>query len=103
MPDLERAIFVTKPNAVLRVALTIPIQWPDVTAFVDSPPLTFPDQVSQITGVFGVMNEMVGDIDRIIQYPGRGFQTPHTLPQDILDSWRALIAEGFGHHLLPAG
>jgi hypothetical protein len=88
---------------VLRVALTIPIQWPDVTAFVDSPPLTFPDDVSHIIGVFGVMHEMVGDIDRVIQYPAQGFQAPHALPQDILESWRALIAEGFGQHLLPAG
>jgi uncharacterized SAM-binding protein YcdF (DUF218 family) len=103
MPHLQRAIFVTKPSAVLRVALTIPIQWPDVTAYVDSPPLTFPEDVSQIIGVFGVMNEMVGDIDRVIQYPAKGFQVPHARPQDILDSWRALIAAGFGQHLLPAG
>jgi hypothetical protein len=102
MPNLERVIFVTKPNAVLRVALTIPIQWPDVTTFVDSPSVSFPDDVSHIIGVFGVINEMVGDIDRVIQYPARGFQVPHALPQDILESWRALIAEGFGQHLLPA-
>jgi uncharacterized SAM-binding protein YcdF (DUF218 family) len=100
MPTLERAIFVTKPNAVLRVALTIPVQWPAVIAFIDSPPLVFPDDVSHIIGVFGVMNEMVGDIDRILQYPDRGFQIPHALPEDVLESWRALIAEGFGDHLL---
>jgi uncharacterized SAM-binding protein YcdF (DUF218 family) len=100
MPDLRRVIFVTKPNAVLRVALTIPVQWPAVKAFVDSPPLSFPHDVSHIIGVFGVMNEMVGDVDRILQYPDRGFQVPHALPQDVLESWRWLIAEGFGHHLL---
>jgi hypothetical protein len=48
------------------------------------------------------MHEMAGDIDRVIQYPAKGFQAPHALPQDILESWRALIAEGFGQHLLPA-
>lgn len=102
MPDLHRVIFVTKPNAVLRVALTVPVQWPSVTAFVDAPPLEFPDEVSHLIGVFGVMNEMVGDIDRILHYPERGFQAPHALPPDILDSWRALIADGFTHHLLPS-
>jgi hypothetical protein len=93
--------FVTKPNSVLRVALTVPMQWPGITAFVDSPPFAFPEQVSNIIGVFGVISEMVGDIDRVIHYPSRGFQIPHALPAPILESWSALIAEGFGQHLLP--
>jgi hypothetical protein len=91
-------------NAVLRIALTIPIQWPDLTAFVDSPPCIFRiSDVSHIIGVFGACTKWWGDIDRVIQYPARRFQVPHALPQDILESWRALIAEGFGQHLLPAG
>jgi hypothetical protein len=48
------------------------------------------------------MHEMVGDVDRIQQYPGRGFQVPHELPGPILESWKALIAAGFGRHLLTA-
>jgi uncharacterized SAM-binding protein YcdF (DUF218 family) len=100
MPDLRRVIFVTKPNAILRVALTVPVQWPEVTAFVDSPPLEFPQEVSNIIGVFGVMNEMVGDVDRVLKYPSRGFQRAHDVPAAVLESWRALIADGFGHHLL---
>lgn len=69
MPQLERVTFVTKPNSVLRVTLTAPIQWPEVSAFVDSPPVAFPQEVSNVIGVFGVINEMVGDIDRVIKYP----------------------------------
>jgi uncharacterized SAM-binding protein YcdF (DUF218 family) len=99
-PGVRRAVFVTKPNSVLRVALTIPVQWPEVTAYVDSPPLEFPRDVSQVIGVFGVIHEMVGDLDRILQYPARGFQIPHEVPPPILDAWRALIAAGFREHLL---
>jgi hypothetical protein len=44
-----------------------------------------------------------GDIDRIQQYPARGFQVAHPLPDSILASWRALIQAGFGRHLLTAG
>jgi uncharacterized SAM-binding protein YcdF (DUF218 family) len=100
MPELRRVIFVTKPNAVLRVALTVSVQWPRVHACVDSPPFEFPQDVSNVIGVFGVMNEMVGDVDRILKYPARGFQRPHALPAPVLESWRALIADGFTHHLL---
>jgi len=100
MPQLRRVTFITKPAAVLRVALTIPIQWPEVTFWVDSPPFLFPQDVSNVIGVFGIINEMVGDIDRVIQYPSRGFQIPHQLPPEVLESWRELAAEGFVHHLL---
>jgi hypothetical protein len=30
LPELRRVIFVTKPCAVLRVALTVPVQWPGI-------------------------------------------------------------------------
>jgi uncharacterized SAM-binding protein YcdF (DUF218 family) len=100
-PELRRVTFVTKPNSVLRVALTVPIQWPAVTAFVDSPPFSFPQDVSNVIGVFGVIHELVGDIDRIVRYPARGFQVDHRLPQEVLESWSRLVQEGFTHHLLP--
>jgi uncharacterized SAM-binding protein YcdF (DUF218 family) len=101
MPDLKRAIFVTKPASVLRVSLTVPVQWPGMTAFVDAPPLQFPADVSNVIGVFGVIHEMVGDIHRVLDYPARGFQISHELPPAILDSWHALIDAGFEQHLLP--
>jgi hypothetical protein len=80
----------------------VPIQWPQVTAFVDAPPFEFPRDVSNIIGVFGVMHEMVGDVDRLQPSPSLGFQRPHTLPNAVLESWQALIADGFGRHLLTA-
>lgn len=100
-PALQRVTFVTKPNSVLRVRLTVPIQWPDVTAFVDAPPLRFPEEVSNVVGILGVIDEMVGDVDRIRKYPALGYQTPHDLPAEILESWHYLKEAGFKNHLLP--
>ena len=45
-------------------------------------------------------HEMVGDIDRIVRYPARGFQIAHELPPRILESFRHLVEEGFDRHLL---
>jgi uncharacterized SAM-binding protein YcdF (DUF218 family) len=100
LPQLRRVIFVTKPNSILRVALTVPVQWPGITAYVDAPPWRFPEDVSNVIGVFGVMHEMVGDVDRIRQYPARGFQVFHDLPATVLESWQALVDAGFARHLL---
>lgn len=101
LPELRRVIFLTKPNSVLRVRLTIPVQWPGLTSFVDAPPLSFPDDVSNVVGMLGVIEEMAGDLDRILQYPARGFQIAHPVPDEIMESWRWLVEAGFTHHLLP--
>jgi uncharacterized SAM-binding protein YcdF (DUF218 family) len=100
LPGARRVTFVTKPNSVLRVALTVPIQWPGLQAYVDSPALEFPGDVSQVIGLLGVMHEMVGDVDRIERYPARGFQIEQLLPSDIIASRDVLVAAGFTDHLL---
>ncbi len=100
LPAAKRVTFVTKPNSVLRVRLTVPVQWPAIQFYVDAPSISFPDEISNIIGVLGVIDEMVGDIHRIIEYPQKGFQVPHPLPADVLESWRFLVSQGFDRHLL---
>ena len=99
-PTLQRVTFVTKPNSVLRVKLTIPIHWPGVTAFVDAPPLRFPTEVSNVVGILGVIDEMVGDVDRILKYPALGYQISYDLPCEVLQAWQTLKQAGFNNHLL---
>lgn len=41
-PDLRRATFVTKPNSIRRVALTLPVRWPGLEGHVDAPDYAFP-------------------------------------------------------------
>lgn len=65
-----------------------------------NPQFSFPDEVSHITGVFGVISEMVGDIQRIMKYPDLGFQIHHSLPEYVLAAYEYLIKEGFIHHLI---
>lgn len=102
LPDADCVIFVTKPAAVLRLKLTIEAQWPGIQSHVSCPNVRFPDDVSNVIGVLGAINEMVGDIERIQTYPGLGYQVEHELPEHVLSAWRELIEGGFTHHLLPA-
>lgn len=101
LPGSKAITFVTKPAAVLRVKLTADRQWPDIARFVACPDLQFPRDVSPVIGLLGIINEMVGDIERIQRYPALGYQVPHALPQDVLDAWEYLIRQGFTHHLMP--
>ncbi len=99
IPRAKTVTFVSKPNSLLRVKLTAEAQWPEVTAYVTSPNIEFPNDISNIVGILGVINEMVGDIQRIQQYPKMGYQAPHKLPETILSAWHYLITQGFTEHL----
>ncbi|MBV8045673.1 MAG: YdcF family protein [Paludibacterium sp.] len=100
-PTARRATFVTKPNSIRRVQQTLPIQWPELQAAVDAPRLAFPEDVSNQIGVLGLIDEMVGDVHRLLDYPAQGFQTPLPIPDEVQHAWRALIALGFDRHLIP--
>jgi len=100
LPEAKVVTFITKPNTILRVKLTVPLHWQDITAYTSCPQFSFPDEVSHIIGVFGVISEMVGDIQRIIKYPGLGFQIHHDLPENVLAAHKYLVNEGFTHHLM---
>ncbi|MEM7016967.1 MAG: ElyC/SanA/YdcF family protein, partial [Pseudomonadota bacterium] len=100
IPEARTAIFVSKPNSLLRVKLTVEAQWPNIEAYVSCPDLEFPDEVSNVVGVLGVISEMVGDIERIQRYPTLGYQAQHTLPEEIINSWHYLVEQGFTEHLM---
>ncbi|CAI8880195.1 YdcF family protein [Pseudomonas sp. IT-93MI4] len=99
-PDVRRATFLTKPNSIRRVALTLPVQWPGLEAFVDAPSFDFPDDVSNLIGVLGLIDEMVGDVHRIMVYPALGFQVEQAIPEEVQVAWRYLVEQGFDHHLI---
>lgn len=101
LPSARAVTFVSKPSSLLRVKLTAEAQWPEVNAYVSCPPVKFPHDISNVVGVLGVINEMVGDVERIQKYPDLGFQTPHELPGHVLEAWDYLIEQGFTEHLMP--
>ncbi len=101
IPHAKTVTFVSKPNSLLRVKLTAKAQWPDVKAYVSCPDIEFPAEISNTIGVWGVINEMVGDIERIRRYPEFGYQAKHSIPESIVQNWKYLIEQGFTYHLMP--
>ncbi|WP_137008467.1 YdcF family protein [Aquitalea aquatilis] len=99
-PDARSVTFVTKPNSIRRVMQTQPVQWPGISCSVDAPDFAFPWGVSNMVGVFGLIEEMVGDIHRLLRYPRLGFQQALQIPPVVLQAWQQLIAQGYNRHLL---
>ena len=47
-----------------------------------------------------VINIMVGDLQRIMLYPEKGFQIYQEVPQDVIEAYERLIASGFNKHMM---
>ena len=43
---------------------------------------------------------MVGDLQRIIEYPAMGFQIAQDVPPDVLQAYRNLIRQGYTRHMI---
>merc|ERR1739845_209486 len=85
----KTAIVVQKPYMERRAYAAFRKQWPELEITVTSPQLSFaayPTKTifgdKQITRDF-VINVMLGDLQRIREYPSKGFQIPQQVPGDV--------------------
>lgn len=97
--EVRRVVLVTKPQTQRRVRAAVDRQWPQVEALVTAPVTAFEDQPTENHSLDMLIHEMVGDLQRILDYPAKGFAVAQHVPDEVLDAWRFLVAEGFDRHL----
>jgi len=98
---LGRAICIQKPYLERRVQLTLRKQWPSCDFLLSSPPIPYEEYAQPgIIGFDKLINELVGQIDRIEKYPDLGFTQKDNVPADVLAAKRQLVKLGFANHLL---
>jgi uncharacterized SAM-binding protein YcdF (DUF218 family) len=97
--DIHTVIAVQKPYMERRTYATIRQQWSEVNVQVTSPRLDFAAYCTTIPRE-DVINIMVGDLQRIILYPQRGFMIPQDVPAEVLRAFEVLKAAGYSRHLL---
>jgi len=96
----ERVAVVTKRNTTRRARLTFRRAWPGIRTICDGPAMAWSEQAVDPLAPEDVVDEMVGDIQRILLYPKLGHQAPDDIPDDVLVSYRALVGAGFDRHLI---
>lgn len=96
---VRNLILVQKPYMERRSFATIRKQWPEVEVVVTSPSISFEDYPNEEIPVEKVINIMVGDLQRIIEYPKKGFQIPQEVPEEVMKSFELLTSSGFDKHL----
>jgi uncharacterized SAM-binding protein YcdF (DUF218 family) len=104
--DPASLILVQKPYMERRTYATFNKVWPGKQLVVTSPRLSLDDYLARYShgslSPTDVISIMVGDLQRIREYPARGFQIPQHIPDEVWDAYLQLVNAGFDKYLLKA-
>jgi len=102
--DPASFILVQKPYMERRSYATFRKVWPEKDVLVTSPQVSFDEYLRGYSNgslsADDVVSIMVGDLQRIRAYPGKGFQIPQEIPQDVWSAYETLVAAGYDSHLI---
>jgi len=100
--ELRSAICVQKPYMERRVLLTLKKQWPSCNFLLSSPPIRYERYAEPgIIDFEKLINELVGQVDRVERYPSLGFTETDVVPEEVLHAKRHLVELGYVKHLVP--
>ncbi len=100
---IESLIAVQKPYMERRTFATLKAQWPQPQPdfLVTSQPISFEEYIrNPLYPADYTINVMVGDLQRIKEYPKLGFQIEQNIPDEVWDAWERLVALGYSKHLV---
>jgi uncharacterized SAM-binding protein YcdF (DUF218 family) len=95
----DSLILVQKPYMERRAYATFMNFWPGKRVIAASPPIPFSEYPIENLPRDLVINIMVGDLQRIKVYPGRGFQIEQQIPDDVWQAFEKLVELGYDKHL----
>jgi uncharacterized SAM-binding protein YcdF (DUF218 family) len=98
--DPQSLLVVQKPYMERRAYATFKKRWPEKDILVTSPPIALEDYPNDSISMEDVIHIMVGDLQRIREYPAKGFQIPQDVPPAVVRAAEELIELGFTRHLI---
>ncbi|MFF8650431.1 YdcF family protein [Streptomyces griseoluteus] len=93
-------MLICKPYMERRSYATARKLWPGVEFLCASEPLEFDDYLKSIGDEKLVLDMLVGDLQRIIEYPKLGFAIDQEVPEDVRDAYESLVRDGFTTRLI---
>lgn len=100
--SVNKIIAVQKPFMERRTFATGKV-WlpPHIDLIVTSPGISLEEYPNELIGKNDHwIHNMVGDLQRIKEYPKRGFQIEQDIPDDVWDAYNFLIDEGYTKSLI---
>lgn len=93
--EVTTLMLISKPYMERRSLATARKAWPEADLVCASQPLPFDDYLTAIGDEKFVIDMIVGDLQRVIDYPSRGFAVPQDVPADVRAAYRRLTAAGY--------
>jgi uncharacterized SAM-binding protein YcdF (DUF218 family) len=93
-------IVVQKPYMLRRTLATFKKQLPEKELFVTAPQLGFTEYPNEQISQDEVIHIMVGDLQRLMLYPAKGFQIKVEIPKTVLNAYEELVKKGYTKQLL---
>ncbi|MEU8776069.1 YdcF family protein [Streptomyces sp. NPDC048606] len=93
-------MLISKPYMERRSFATARKLWPAVEIVCASEALELDDYVKSIGDERLVVDMLVGDLQRVIEYPRQGFAIAQDVPDDVHAAYESLIADGFTSRLI---
>lgn len=97
----SRVIVVQKPYMERRTQAALDVQWPAAECRVTSPPSDFDSYCTGDLPPRLVIEAMVGDFQRILDYPALGFASEQPVPSEAMEAYRFLCRQGFAGQVCP--
>lgn len=98
--ELKKIIVTQKPYMERRTYATFMKQWPGMDFIVTSPKISFENYPSEGRSMEHIINMMVGDLQRIREYPAKGYQIEQDIPENVWQAYEELVAEGYTEQLI---
>ncbi|MEV6524760.1 YdcF family protein [Longispora sp. NPDC051575] len=98
---VSSVLIVSMPSMQRRAFATCRKVWPEVkTVLCSSAALAWPDYIDSIGDESLVLANLVGDTQRVIDYPDLGYAIVQDISDDVLDAYRRLIDVGYTSRLI---
>lgn len=95
-------LLISMPYMQRRAYATCRKLWPDVEPVCVSQPLPYGEYAATHDDEKQLIDMLMGDMDRVMEYPERGFAIEQHVPEEVRDAFDRLRARGYDTWLLPA-
>lgn len=93
-------MLISKPYMQRRAYATARKAWPEAEPLCASENISFDEYLKSIGDDKLVFDMLVGDLQRVIEYPGRGFAIAQDVPGEVMVAYRRLVAAGYDSRLM---
>ncbi len=93
-------IVVHKPYMERRIYATFKNFWPEPEIVMASPQISFEEYSPSKEFKERTINLLVSDLQRIKEYPAKGFQIPQDIPAEVWSAYEKLVELGYTKYLV---